>query len=56
MRCTILASGSKGNCVFLEGGSGALLLDAGLSTKEALRRMDKGIPRFRADPGGACHP
>jgi phosphoribosyl 1,2-cyclic phosphodiesterase len=41
MRCTILASGSKGNCVFLEGESGALLLDAGLSTKETFRRMDK---------------
>lgn len=40
MRCTILASGSKGNCVFLEGASGALLLDAGLSTKEMLRRMN----------------
>jgi phosphoribosyl 1,2-cyclic phosphodiesterase len=40
MRCTILASGSKGNCVFLEGECGALLLDAGLSTKETLRRMD----------------
>jgi len=39
MRCTILASGSKGNCVFLEGASGALLIDAGLSTKEILRRM-----------------
>jgi phosphoribosyl 1,2-cyclic phosphodiesterase len=41
MRCTILASGSKGNCVFLEGESGALLLDAGLSTKETLLRMDR---------------
>jgi phosphoribosyl 1,2-cyclic phosphodiesterase len=41
MRCTILASGSKGNCVFLEGESGALLLDAGLSTKETFRRMDR---------------
>jgi phosphoribosyl 1,2-cyclic phosphodiesterase len=40
MRCTILASGSKGNCVFLEGECGALLLDAGLSTKETLLRMD----------------
>jgi phosphoribosyl 1,2-cyclic phosphodiesterase len=39
MRCTILASGSKGNCVFLEGESGALLLDAGLSTKETLQRI-----------------
>jgi len=40
MRCTILASGSKGNCVYLEGDSGALLLDAGLSSKETLQRMD----------------
>jgi len=39
MRCTILASGSKGNCVFIEGASGALLLDAGLSTKEPFQRM-----------------
>jgi phosphoribosyl 1,2-cyclic phosphodiesterase len=47
MRCTILASGSKGNCVFLEGESGALLLDAGLSTKETLARMDQAS----LDPG-----
>ena len=40
MRCTILASGSKGNCVYLEGECGALLLDAGLSTKETFQRMD----------------
>ena len=40
MRCTIPASGSKGNCVFLEGESGALLLDAGLSTKETLQRIN----------------
>jgi len=40
MRCTILASGSKGNCVFLEGECGALLLDAGLSAKETLQRID----------------
>jgi phosphoribosyl 1,2-cyclic phosphodiesterase len=39
MRCTILASGSKGNCFYLEGASGALLIDAGLSTKEILMRM-----------------
>jgi phosphoribosyl 1,2-cyclic phosphodiesterase len=39
MRCSILASGSKGNCIFIEGESGALLLDAGLSAKETLRRI-----------------
>jgi len=40
MRCTILASGSKGNCVYLEGKSGALLIDVGLSSKETFRRMN----------------
>jgi phosphoribosyl 1,2-cyclic phosphodiesterase len=39
MRCTILASGSKGNCTVIEGESGAILIDAGLSTKELLRRL-----------------
>jgi len=39
MRCTTLASGSKGNCFFIEGESGALLIDAGLSAKETFRRM-----------------
>jgi phosphoribosyl 1,2-cyclic phosphodiesterase len=38
MRCTTLASGSKGNCFFIEGESGALLIDAGLSAKETLGR------------------
>ena len=41
MRCTILASGSKGNCVFIDGGSEALLVDAGLSAKETLARIDR---------------
>jgi phosphoribosyl 1,2-cyclic phosphodiesterase len=41
MRCTILASGSKGNCVFIEGESDSLLIDAGLSAKETLLRIDR---------------
>ena len=41
MRCTILASGSKGNCVVVEGESGAILIDAGLSTKELLQRLSR---------------
>jgi phosphoribosyl 1,2-cyclic phosphodiesterase len=41
MRCTILASGSKGNCVVIEGGTGSLLIDAGLSAKECLVRMER---------------
>ena len=39
MRCTVLASGSKGNCTVIEGASGAILIDAGLSAKELLARM-----------------
>jgi phosphoribosyl 1,2-cyclic phosphodiesterase len=41
MRCTILASGSKGNCVVIEGRTGSLLIDAGLSAKECLLRMER---------------
>ena len=41
MRCTILASGSKGNCVFIEGESNSLLIDAGLSAKETLLRINR---------------
>ena len=39
MRCTVLASGSKGNSTVVEGTSGAILIDAGLSAKELLARM-----------------
>ncbi|MCK9630688.1 MAG: MBL fold metallo-hydrolase [Methanoregula sp.] len=39
MRCIVLASGSKGNCAVIEGSAGSILIDAGLSTKEMLRRM-----------------
>nr|WP_321351079.1 MBL fold metallo-hydrolase [uncultured Methanoregula sp.] len=39
MRCIVLASGSKGNSVVLEGSSGSILIDAGLSAKELLLRM-----------------
>jgi phosphoribosyl 1,2-cyclic phosphodiesterase len=41
MRCTILASGSKGNCTVIEGESGAILIDAGLSAKELLQRLSR---------------
>jgi phosphoribosyl 1,2-cyclic phosphodiesterase len=40
MQCTILASGSGGNCLFIEGEDGALLVDAGLSAREILRRIE----------------
>ncbi|HVP25934.1 MAG TPA: MBL fold metallo-hydrolase [Methanomicrobiales archaeon] len=39
MRITVLASGSKGNCTYVDNGSGALLVDCGLSVREALARM-----------------
>jgi len=41
MKITVLASGSKGNCTYIEGDSGALLIDAGLSAKELLKRLEK---------------
>ncbi len=37
----MLASGSKGNCVVIEGRDGSLLIDAGLSAKECLLRMER---------------
>lgn len=39
MRCTILASGSKGNCAYVAGDSGAILIDCGLSAKETMARL-----------------
>jgi phosphoribosyl 1,2-cyclic phosphodiesterase len=39
MEVTILASGSKGNCAYIRGDSGALLVDAGLSARETMRRL-----------------
>lgn len=37
---SVLASGSKGNCLYVEGPEGSLIVDAGLSAKETLRRLD----------------
>jgi phosphoribosyl 1,2-cyclic phosphodiesterase len=39
MEITVLASGSKGNCTFVMGEDGALLIDCGLSAREALSRI-----------------
>jgi phosphoribosyl 1,2-cyclic phosphodiesterase len=41
MRCLVLASGSKGNCLYIEGGSGAVLVDAGLSYRETALRLER---------------
>jgi phosphoribosyl 1,2-cyclic phosphodiesterase len=39
VRFTVLASGSKGNCTVVTGGHTRILVDAGLSCRELLRRM-----------------
>ena len=45
--CSI-ASGSKGNCLYVETGDARLLIDAGLSLRETLLRMEKvGIDASR---------
>jgi len=41
LRFCLLASGSKGNAVFVQSGDEAVLVDCGLSAREALRRMDE---------------
>jgi len=40
MKVTVLASGSKGNCCYVEGESGAILIDVGLSARETVRRIE----------------
>ncbi len=48
MKICSLASGSKGNCLYLETGDTRLLIDAGLSLRETVARMEaRGI-----DPAG----
>ena len=39
MRFAVLGSGSKGNCLYVEGGGTAILIDAGFSGKEITRRL-----------------
>ncbi len=40
LRVCVLASGSSGNCIHVESAATALLVDAGLSARETLRRME----------------
>lgn len=40
MKISVLASGSKGNSVYVETGGTRLLIDAGLSAAEILKRLD----------------
>lgn len=39
MRMTVLASGSKGNCTVVSSSQASLLVDAGISCRETLKRM-----------------
>lgn len=41
MKVSLLASGSKGNALYIEGDDGALLIDAGFSARELLGRLEK---------------
>lgn len=50
MKICSLASGSKGNCLYLETGDTRVLVDAGLSLRETLLRMETaGIDASRVD-------
>lgn len=50
MRCIMLASGSKGNCCVIEGRTSTVLIDAGLSARECLLRIEQcGIAAGRID-------
>ncbi len=46
MRCIVLASGSKGNCLYIEGGSGAIFIDSGLSYRETASRLERAGGRL----------
>ncbi len=39
LRVCVLASGSSGNCIYVESPATALLIDAGISARETLRRL-----------------
>jgi phosphoribosyl 1,2-cyclic phosphodiesterase len=47
MEIRVLASGSRGNCTYVDNGSGAILVDCGLSVREAVSR----IHAAGGDPG-----
>src|SRR5947207_12409642 len=39
VRMTVLASGSRGNCTVISASQGSILVDAGISCRETLKRM-----------------
>ncbi|MCB2225145.1 MAG: MBL fold metallo-hydrolase [Desulfarculaceae bacterium] len=43
-----LASGSKGNCIYVSAGESALLIDCGLSAKQTILRLEaRGLPSHK---------
>lgn len=53
MKFSVLGSGSKGNSVYIEKGSTAILIDAGFSGKEIVSRL-KGVDRDLSRLKGIC--
>lgn len=50
MRFTVLGSGSTGNCVLISSETTNVLVDAGLSAREIMRRLaDVGVPHGKLD-------
>ncbi|MBK9214853.1 MAG: MBL fold metallo-hydrolase [Chloracidobacterium sp.] len=50
MRFTVLGSGSTGNCVLISSETTNVLIDAGLSAREIMRRLaEVGVPHDRLD-------
>ena len=53
MRFSVLGSGSRGNCVYIECGGTAILIDGGFSGKEIVARLQR-IGRDVADLDAIC--
>ena len=49
MEVCVLASGSKGNCIYVSGGGVSLLVDAGLSAREMVTRMQAACAPVQTD-------
>ena len=43
LRVCVLASGSSGNCIYVESPTTAILLDAGLSARQTLLRLNLSL-------------
>jgi Metal-dependent hydrolases of the beta-lactamase superfamily I len=39
MECTVLASGSSGNCIYVSNGTSALIIDAGIAKRDIITRI-----------------